>query len=76
MRIEQILYSCCVAKVNENFEDGMFFTINSFREKDFGSSHVKSCVSLASTYTKKGMVPSTMPLVFSTDCLKVRGCKF
>ena len=53
MRIEQILYSCCVAKVNENFEDGIFFTINSFREKDFGSSHVKSCVSLASTYTKK-----------------------
>ena len=66
MCIESILYSCCVAKVNENFEDGMLF----------GSSHVKSCVSLASTYTKKGMVPSTMPLVFSTDCLKVRGCKF
>ena len=66
MRVTQILYSCCVAKVNENFEDRMLF----------GSSHVKSCVSQASTYTQKGMVPSTMPLVFSTDCLKVRGCKF
>ena len=46
MCIESILYSCCVAKVNENFEDRMLF----------GSGYVKSCVSQASTIRKKGMV--------------------
>ena len=57
MRVTQILYSCCVAKVNENFKDGTFFAVNSFLEKDFGPRHDKSCVSQASTYTKKGHGP-------------------